>query len=359
MKITLHKRNDGIALIIVMMVILVLGALAGKFAYSMKVETTLARNANNGSEMEWLGRSGVELGRYVLGIHMTIPNEGTYDSLCQKWAGGPLGTNEALANISLENVELGRGRFSIKIIDLERKLNINLADQVILQRGLDVLTVDYSEQGKIVDSILDWRDTDDYTLLNGTESEYYETLDPPYYAKNGPLDDLSELLLIRYITPEMYLGGASTNMAIPMPRGPLAQQRAAEEFPTYPYGLRDLFTVIGQRTININTAPPEVLRLIPGIDETIAASVITTRAGYDGVDGTEDDLPFRNSADLGRVPGFAMLAQDATFSQFFNVRSATFEIHVTAEVGGTTSEWIGIVVRRNQQDIRVISFYQK
>ena len=40
-------HQDGIALIIVMISITVLAILAGGFAYSMKVETKLARNANN------------------------------------------------------------------------------------------------------------------------------------------------------------------------------------------------------------------------------------------------------------------------------------------------------------------------
>ena len=56
----------GFALVIVMLVIVVLGLLAGAFALSMKVESRLAANANNDAEMEWLGRSGVELARFVI-----------------------------------------------------------------------------------------------------------------------------------------------------------------------------------------------------------------------------------------------------------------------------------------------------
>ncbi len=41
-----------------------------------------------------------------------------------------------LANISLENNQLGRGKFSVKIIDLERKVNINIADQATLEQAL-------------------------------------------------------------------------------------------------------------------------------------------------------------------------------------------------------------------------------
>ena len=53
-----EPREHGIALVIVMISIFVLTILAGGFAYSMKVETRLARNANSETELEWLGRSG-------------------------------------------------------------------------------------------------------------------------------------------------------------------------------------------------------------------------------------------------------------------------------------------------------------
>jgi len=84
MKCLHPRRPAGIALIIVMVVILVLAALAGGFAYSMKVETTLARNASYDHDLEWLGRSGVELARYVLAQQLE-----PCDALNQKWAGGP------------------------------------------------------------------------------------------------------------------------------------------------------------------------------------------------------------------------------------------------------------------------------
>src|SRR5262249_4961378 len=59
MKIIVQTSERGIAMIIVMMVIVVLSASAALFAFSMKVETQLARNVDSESEMEWLGRSGV------------------------------------------------------------------------------------------------------------------------------------------------------------------------------------------------------------------------------------------------------------------------------------------------------------
>ena len=48
--------------------------------------------------------------------------------------------------------------------------------------------------------MLDWIDPDNNQHVGGAESDYYESLDPPYQAKDGPMDDLSELLLVRGIT---------------------------------------------------------------------------------------------------------------------------------------------------------------
>ena len=64
---------SGIAMIIVMLVIVVLSVLAGGFAYTMKVETRLAANNAYESDMEWLGRSGVELARYAIREGLTVP----------------------------------------------------------------------------------------------------------------------------------------------------------------------------------------------------------------------------------------------------------------------------------------------
>ena len=203
MRTAAPQNQTGIALIIVMISITVLSILAAGFAYSMKVETKLAMNANSETELTWLGLSGVELARYVLAQSLKCP----YDSLNQKWAGGPgsdCETNGSLGGITLENHELGNGKFSVKITDLERKVNINGADEAMLEQGLRLVGVDAGDFSAIGGSILDWIDADNNIHIGGTESDYYQSLEPPYYAKNKPIDDLSKLLLIRGITPDIY-----------------------------------------------------------------------------------------------------------------------------------------------------------
>jgi general secretion pathway protein K len=361
-----HKKNvNGIALIIVMLVILVLATLAGAFAYSMKVETTLARNASYESELEWLGRSGVELARYVIAEQAKVPNEGNYEALNQKWAGGPGGigmTNSSLSGISLENNQLGAGTISVKITDLERKFNINMANQAVLQQAMTVLMgVDASLFPTIGDSILDWIDKDEDNHLSGAESDYYMGLDPPYMAKNGPMDDISELLLIKGIfeNPEIYWGSASTNH-------PAAafQSRGDRPFedplrPSYPVGLVDIFTTLSSGKINLNTASITTLQMIPGSDENFAAGVIQQRSGPDQVDGTEDDTPFTSIQQLTYVPGVnGQLAQQ--MSRYAGFRSSTFEVQIDVQLGKVSRQYFAVIRRGARAgDFAILKFYWK
>lgn len=56
------------------------------------------------------------------------------------------------------------------------------------------------------DCILDFLDEDDEPREFGAESEYYLTLPSPYDAKNGPLDSVEELLLVKGVTPWLLFG---------------------------------------------------------------------------------------------------------------------------------------------------------
>ena len=298
------------ALILAMIAIFVLSALAAGFALSMKVETRLAQNADSEQQLLWLGRSGVELARYVLSQQMTIPSE-PYDSLNQIWAGGPGGlgeTNSALSGLSLDHYPVGDGTVSVKIIDLERKMNINTANAEVIQQALTLMGVDANDISVVSDSILDWIDPDDMPRAAGAESDYYQGLAVPYYAKNAPIDDLSELLLVKGVTPEMYWGSNATNHIPSVFQHKLGFGTTPGQAPDYPFGLVNIFTPISSGQININTADINVLQMIPGVDATTAAAIIKQRAGPDGVEGTEDDTPFRNVSQLsatGLSPQFA------------------------------------------------------
>src|SRR5271170_4905708 len=184
----------GVAIVIVLWVIMVLSLLISGFAFTMHVETQIASYARKELKAEMLARSGIEVAKMQLLLHQQSAADAGYDALNQDWA-----TNEDL----YVNHELGEGVFNVKITDEESKMPINTASEVQLQRLMTLLNVDPSDGDIVVDSILDWIDTDDLTRLNGAETDYYMSLSPPYRAKNGPLDRVAELLLIRGVTPEL------------------------------------------------------------------------------------------------------------------------------------------------------------
>ena len=130
------------------------------------------------------------------------------------WAGGPGGigtSNSPLANLP-EEIKLGNGIVKRpRITDLDCKWNINTCGEMILTRALQNMGADANQCTAVVNAILDWIDRDDQTRPEGAESDVYENFEPPYSAKNGPIDDISELLFIRGVTQELYLGLAATN----------------------------------------------------------------------------------------------------------------------------------------------------
>lgn len=350
MKISLGPSKRGIALMVVLIAVFVLSMLAGAFAYSMKVETKLAANSNNQSDLEWLGRSGVEFARWLLAQEMSCP----YDSLNQKWAGGPGGVcesnNIALTDItSLCNLKCGNGTFCLHITDLESKVNVNTADTAVLQQALSqAIGADATDIPIISDSIQDWVDRDDMPRPSGAESDYYQGLSPPYMAKNGPIDDLSELLLIKGIrdNPAIY-----SKKYDPMPG---QVDRFGDPLPAkYAAHMDEIFTPISTGRININTASAAVLQTIPGIDANIAQEIIRVRTGPDG----QNDTPFMSVAEMATV--VPNVGAAGMFNRYCTVRSSTFEVQVDAQIGSSKQTFYAILARNNPRDIQILSFYWK
>ena len=328
MTLRLAKRDRGITLIIVMIMVAALTVIVTGFAYSMRVETKLARNTRFNPDMDWLGRSGVELARYLLSKR--APGEERMDALHQKWAGGPcrLPTDatdelEPWEELDMTNVKLGNGTFSIKITDMERKLNINSAPEPLLRYILEMHGgVDATDVDIFIDSLRDWMDPDENPGLNGAESDFYLSEYPPYYSKNGPLDHITELKLVQGFKdqPSIYNVFAKN------------------------------FTAISGGLINVNTASAQVLELLPGMDPFIADEIVMYRAGPDG--------PYRSPNQIGAVlEPFGM--DPGSIQQFLATESATFEVEITAKIGTQQRKYISLLRRLSPQDIRILYFHSQ
>ena len=92
-------------------------------------------------------------------------------------------------------------------LDLNGLLNLSLrgealteAQQSALLMGLPGMTEE------LADSILDYIDADSDVRLYGAEAETYASLDPPRLPRDGPINSLDELLLVRGVTPQLLYG---------------------------------------------------------------------------------------------------------------------------------------------------------
>lgn len=78
---------------------------------------------------------------------------------------------------------------------------------------------------EIAAAIVDWLDEDQTPRQGGAEDETYGAMNPPYRAKNGPLDSLEELLLVKGVTPELLFGSDYNRNGIQDPGEPSANGR--------------------------------------------------------------------------------------------------------------------------------------
>jgi type II secretory pathway component PulK len=192
--------------------------------------------------------------------------------------------------------------------------------------------------------------------MEGAESDYYEASPWPYFAKNGPIDDMSELLLVNGVTPDLYWGPNSANY-VPTRIRQDSNRRLGfnADVPVYPVGFVDLFTPLSAGRINLNTASAAVLQLLPNVDEHAATEIIRLRSGLDGADGTEDDIPFRNPGEIINAGLNPAVVQQII--PLCDVRSSTFEAQITATIGNYSQKFRAVLVRNNPRDIQVVSFH--
>lgn len=171
-----------------------------------------------------------------------------------------------------------QGICEIRIISEAGKININLVSESMLRKIISLLGLEGEARDIVVDSILDWRDPDDFYRVNGAENSYYQSLKEPYDCKNGNLESIEELLLIKGISHDLFYGRKSSE----------------EEKKGIQVGLKDIFSIYspgGQ--IDINSASPLILRFILGIPEEVAQNVVNAR----------EEKPFAHQLDLfQRVP---------------------------------------------------------
>jgi len=236
----IRDKRGAVALILVVWIMIILIAIVLEFSYSMRTEINITQNFKEEEEAYQLALAGIEYAKAEIGkievMQKVFLNEEEvliFDT-------------DVMEPVRTKN--LGRGSFEYVITDEDGKLDINIATHeqlkyIFIESGLDL-----DEAVGIVDSIIDWRDTNDLHMLNGAEEDYYRDLDEPYSCKDGPFDSIEELLLVKGMTKEILYGSIDDE----------------DEEKTYG-GIVGSLTVNGSKKINVNTAPRVVVEAVIGI----------------------------------------------------------------------------------------------
>jgi len=240
-----HVR--GIALVIVLWVLVLLGTLALSLATLTRTEGLAVFAFKNDLENKYLSEAGVQRGLTEILYRLANKNQTTIlegREVCQTDGKAYYG-------------KLGAGSYAFRISDESGKINLNRLNEtnsIVFFNLLRRLGVEEKDANTIIDSLLDWKDADELHRLHGAESDYYMTLPNPYKAKNAPFDAVEELALVKGVTPLILYGNS--------------------EKP----GIAPFITVYANiDKINVNAAAPEVLLSLPGMTENAATNLTTLR----------------------------------------------------------------------------------
>jgi len=296
--------KNGYVLIIVLIVSSLLITVSGHFFISARTNIGYMSRFRDEAQAVEIATIGITLGTFLLDVDKTgktgsvIPGRNTnaaidcYDDI---WA------------IDFPSIPFEDGTLKIEVRDEQSKINASIVANEFVEKTTyyKILLQFFRNMGftsEIPDSIHDWIDINDNPLSDGAETfDYYSTLPRPYRAKNMSLDSIEELLMIRYMTPEIYygMGGGNAgkeadivdnNMYLTLPdlnssgksddkkdEIPVNERRIGPEksraLPEYirAYGENSYTSDLNK--ININTAP---FRVISALTDTMTPDKVAT-----------------------------------------------------------------------------------
>jgi type II secretory pathway component PulK len=170
---------------------------------------------------------------------------------------------------------------AVNITDETGRLSLLDANASELNAVLESLGFQSPQTDELLDCLGDWTQPDPNApaRLNGANAEYYELLTPPYAPPNRPIRSYDELRWIKGWNTAFFDGNGT-----PLPV----------------YGdFRKMVTLLDNGgTVNLNTAPPELLAAYAQLGQIDNNAVNAYLAGQDGIRGTADDLLIRNSDEM-------------------------------------------------------------
>ena len=293
------KSERGIALFLVLWVMALLTVIAGEFCYAMRTEVNITRNFKEETQTYYIAVSGLSLAIGELVVNEFVPRQ----------VKAPAGGEEPedirwRINTDIPAIPFGDGQFKVERENESGKVNLNRAGESLLKMMLNNFKIEDTDKNIIVDSIMDWRDKDNFRRANGAEDDYYLSLPQPYKCKNGDFTSIEELLLVRGVTPEIFYGGLKDMVAVYQDKETGTERdnlrRAGFDF----------------NRININAASPRMLRALPRMTGDMVQAIMKYREKKD----------FRSLSDLSLIVGSDIYAAISPYitlslSPYYTIKS--------------------------------------
>lgn len=359
--------RGGSAMIIALWTITLLSMLVMSFALDAMLEGRISTYVRQRRRVDYLTQSGVAIAEMLLVEFANVSAASAADDTDDRWRESKLRIKRgqtAVVEESPDKENPDSGVVRVEIIPETARWNINQLNSSA-QTGIPydlvwetILTAagvpqEYFEE--LIDSWNDWVDADSLPAGRyGAEDEHYRTLDPPYTARNGPIDTVDELRLVKGFSDAILDGGV------------LNPEEKRTELQVVVRGIKDLFTTYGNSgKINVNAAPKEILMLIPEVDEITAGAIVEEREGrYAGVStlgrrasrtsstaatargggtaaagadaaaatGDSEDYSFKSVGDfVSRIPGISSGVEN-----YVETQSSTFRIRIEGVAAGIT-----------------------
>jgi general secretion pathway protein K len=337
------RNNRGIALLLTISVTTILVALALEYNRRARFAVLSTAATRDRLALAQMASSGIHAAMALLAKDRA---ESNIDSFQEDWA-NPDKINELLNEIPFDDGTLSvtitdeMGRIQINaLVKFPDSRNFNESQRQLLERYLNYFkddteeTPEDSQPPAIVNSLKDWLDSGDdeaITGLSGAESSYYQDLSPSYDARNGPISDLNDLLLIKGITPDLFYGSAD-------------KPGIANFLSVYGMtpGEGTSFTFPGK--INVNTAElPVLVALLPTEDVDMAQAFFDLR---------QEAVTNKDGPDLSGTTWYKNMAGISAINLDTNLittASDIFRISSTAQLNNSGLT-VTAVVRRIQTE---------
>jgi type II secretory pathway component PulK len=201
-----HGRRGSI-LIVVLWVLLLISLLAGRYLSHNRGKAAAAAHGWQSLVREQAFRSVLEL--YSTSGQPLPPDENgdEIQPAADKENNEPVGETGLL---SWKELTIGGLNLLVRESSEDKRINLNsAADDAIRKQLRQGLGEDHLEEAdQVADSLLDWRDSDDLVRSDGAEKDFYQQKGLSYEPADGPFKNLTEMLLIRGVSRELFWGDA-------------------------------------------------------------------------------------------------------------------------------------------------------